>query len=508
MDKKQLISIILFAIFVIVILARFFSVFVVPEPAYNDSIYHLELAKSLMDGEPITSSAPPFAYHFLLAGFFFITGFPMIWPFVKIVPLLVFLAQLGLAFILFKKIFPKNFLIPLIFFTSFPSAIRFGSVNMVESFSIFAVTIFAYLFYLLAVSKPGKQALFYSIFCAVSFLLLSFTKTNVIFLVPALLLGFAFISWKKIGFTKTIPLVLLALIFGLSFIFVSGVLPAPADASSYTYTSISTPRIDLISPIFFVKSTASFFDFPHESSFSKLPILNLIPYQIALPAFLLVMLPLIAALILGAFSSLLVLKLFKKPFSLIKKKFSEKEFLQVFFFTCFLASIFSIYPGLTIIRESEIYVRYMLPALPFFAILLGAAFDKLNGNFRNIFLAALVLFAFYSFAMTSTSAIFYNSVEQSNQPLYDYISSNVEINSVISMQNARAVRYYTGKETIVLNNGNYTIDEIKQAHYSKTPYISVSCYNEDLLYSVKDLFDESKTEVVFESGCAKLLKIK
>jgi len=418
------------------------------------------------------------------------------------------LAQLGVAFILFRKLFPKNFLIPLIFFISFPSMVRFGSVNMIESFSILAVTTFAYLLYSMATSKSKNQFVFYSVFCVISFLLLSFTKTNVILLVPAFLLGFAIISWKKIGFAKTIPLVLLAFVLGFSFIFVSMLLPAPLGPPSFTYSSISTPRLDLITPVFFVKSTASFFDFPHQSSFSKLPVLNLIPYQIALPAFLLVILPLIIALILGALSSAQILKLLKKPFALVKQKFSEKEFLMVFFFTCLLASILSIYPGLTIIRENEIYVRYMLPALPFFAILLGIAFDKLKGNFCRICLVSLILFAVYSFAMTSVSAVFYQSVEQSNQPLYDYISNNAQISSVISMQNARAVRYYTGKETVVLDNGDYTLDEIKLAHYSKTPYISVSCYNEDLITSVKDLFDNSKTEVVFEKGCAKLLKIK
>ena len=195
---------ILILIILISIIFRIFSILVVPEPAYNDAVYHLELAKDFMDGAAITKETPPFGYHLILAGFYSATNFPMEWPFVKIVPLILFLAQAAIVFLLFRKVFPKYFEIPLIFFISFPWAVRIGSVNMVDSFAVFAVLLATYAIYSFMTEKKQQNQKWWIFLACISFVLIAFSKMNALFVSPALLLLFIFLLWKKIGWKKAI----------------------------------------------------------------------------------------------------------------------------------------------------------------------------------------------------------------------------------------------------------------------------------------------------------------
>jgi hypothetical protein len=487
---------ILFAVFVAAIIFRFFSIIVVPEPAYNDAVYHLELAQSLMNHEQLTKDTPPFLYHLLLAGFFGITGLSMQWPFVKVIPALVMLVQVGMAYLLFKKVFPKNYLIPAIFFTSFPWLIRMGSVNMVESFSVMTVVAFLYFFYNMINEKEKKRELFFALLTVFSFLLMAMSKTNAIFILPVLLLGFGFFALKKFGAKKAVPLFLTALLFSASFIIISSSLPAGNSASSIR--ELPLPRIDAMSPMFIPKSFAAFFDFPHESSFSKIPLLQMFPYLPVLIVFILLMIPLGLMLLKGIY---LPLNEFLKGKEMLKDKN------KLFWVFVAIALIVSIYPSLTIIRESEIYARYLLPGVPFAALLLGRAFEESKEKIKKIVLVSLIVLAVFSFASTSLSALYYYDIQQKNTPLYAYLNSVDSFDSVFSKHNSRAIRYYTNKETVEIQEKTITIDEILDEYGWQTKYAALTCYNEDLFTTIKDIDDESKQTIIFQSGCAKVIEL-
>jgi len=502
---------ILLAIFFLALIFRIFSIVVVPEPAYNDSVYHLEVAQQFMQGNFPTQETPPFLYHIILAGFFGFTGLPMVWPFVKVIPLLVALLQIGIAFLLFKKVFPKSYLIPTIFFVSFPWIVRMGSVNMVDSFSVLAVVVFAYFAYRLAESTTSKLSMRYALLSALSFLPMAFSKTNVIFIIPFMLICFGLLLREKLGVKKALPLFVFAIVFGASFVLISATLPFgsanPLESGAPSIRNLPLPQLNLINFEFFPKSFAVFFDFPHESSFDKMPILGSLPYFPVLVIFILILLPLGFLIIKGAYVSAKRAITFAKSLFL-KTKEKRSDFAMTLFWLmallCFLASI---YPSLTAIRESEIYVRYLLPALPFIALLVGLAYERSSVRLRQVALVSILLFAFYSFAMTSTSAMFYYNVQQKNMPLYDYLNASSDIPSIISMLNSRALRYYTNKEVITLPMGTYALDEIIHDYGGESKYFAISCYNEDLMTSIPELQSSPKVQTVFENGCTKVLKI-
>ena len=165
----------------------------------------------------------------------------------------------------------------------------------------------------------------------------------------------------------------------------------------------------------------------------------------------------------------------------------------------------SIYPALTIIRLDTMYVRYLLPFIPFFALLIGKGYTESSDKIKKIAFIAIIIFSLYSFAMTSASAVVYNNIQENNTPLYNFINSSDDFDSIISMHNSRALRYYTNKEVIVIGIGEYTVDWLVE-NYS-FQYVAITCFNEDILTSFPGIVESDKTEVIFEEGCAKLLKI-
>ena len=170
-----------------------------------------------------------------------------------------------------------------------------------------------------------------------------------------------------------------------------------------------------------------------------------------------------------------------------------------------LGFIAALYPALTIIRQDILYVRYLLPVLPFIALLFGKAYDSSSEKSKKIAFVSLACLVLFSFAMTSVSAIFYNNVQQNNAPLYEFINSSNEFDSIISMHNSRALRYYTNKEVVTIGIGEYTIDWLTENHPSQ--YVAITCYNEDILTSIPGIVESEMTEIIFEEGCAKMLKV-
>ena len=179
-----------------------------------------------------------------------------------------------------------------------------------------------------------------------------------------------------------------------------------------------------------------------------------------------------------------------------------------FFAACIIGLLLSLYPSLAIIRDQQIYTRYLLPGLPFFAIILGKGFIEAKKRWQVIIAMSLLILCIYSFAMTSTSAIFYYNIQQENKPLYDYINANPEVTPMVSMLNTRALRYYTGRETLELLPGQLTIEGIRnKTHIFGQLFIPISCYNEEMPKDLPELSDPNKAQLIFSRGGTKLYKI-
>jgi hypothetical protein len=172
-----------------------------------------------------------------------------------------------------------------------------------------------------------------------------------------------------------------------------------------------------------------------------------------------------------------------------------------------------IIPAISVVRNESWYIRYFIPFFPLAAVLITNGFAKLkNRNFKAIFISSLVLFSIFSFALTSTSALFYQGVEKENAPLFNYINSNSEINDIASFNKARDLTYYTRfgeKKIIELNlQEGFSLDELKNQIFEKNPsYIISTCYNDPLSEKLPLLEEEGLVEKIFDGGCSAAYRV-
>ncbi|MFA6269264.1 MAG: hypothetical protein WCW13_02820 [archaeon] len=534
---------ILLVILIIAVLVRVFSVLTVPEVAYNDSVYHLELANSLIQGNSLPNDAPPFLYHIILAIFFGVTGLPMVWPFVKIIPLLLVFVQLVLAYLLFKKLFLNNYLLPLSFVAVYPWLIRIGSVNMIDSFSATILTFSCYSLYSLIesfelnsrikekLSANNKKYLFYSL---LSFLLISFTKLNLVLVLPFLLAIFLILIVRKLSPKKAVFLFLIAVFLSASFFIFSFLNSSQNSVSIIANDSVDAASagkfMSIFNPSVIFVSYLYFFDFPPMSAFEKIPLLNSLPQSTLMVLFAIVMLPIFIALIYG----FILLLLEKTSFVFLNKntKVNQKRSIGIFnkfslsvcsistkdYFYIFLAlSLFAaMIPLLVVVREGSLYLRYLIPVIPIIAIFLGISFIQLGEKAKSVLLVSFILFALFSFALCSVSAIFYNNIEQKDSPLYNYINSHSEVDNVASFNKIRDLTYYINlshysaqKNLITLDlNSNFKDNEVYSALVlQKANYVVKTCYNDALSNVLPKLEQLGRLQKVFEDNCAVLYSV-
>jgi len=232
---------IFWVLLVLGIVSHAFSLAVLPDSAYSDTAYHLTQIKRATTATYELDLMELPLYYFLSTPV--ALAFPMGFPFTKIMPALVTAALFYFSYLLFRREFGENYIIPLAFMANIPILIRYGSVNYVGVFA--AACLMAALYF-----RDGF-----------SIMPVLVSKAN-------------------------------AALVGL-FMFVPEQL---RRNSFYGFTGVSLVALALID---WASSYLSFFDFPPASAFSKFAVLKGIAYEPAAMLFCVMTLFIFIAIIEG-----------------------------------------------------------------------------------------------------------------------------------------------------------------------------------------------------------------
>src|SRR3989338_9270174 len=155
------------AIFIIGLIARIFTLAVLPESALVDSLYNVSIAKdaALQQAVPLVGNViiSPLYYVFS-ASLHLLSGFPFEMPFVRIIPIFITIVFFACAFLFFRKLFPKNYIVPLAVSSIFPWLVRYGAVNNIDVLSAALLGFILYLF--IDIGEKNRQNMKYAVISA------------------------------------------------------------------------------------------------------------------------------------------------------------------------------------------------------------------------------------------------------------------------------------------------------------------------------------------------------
>jgi hypothetical protein len=477
------------------IAAKVISFLLLPESAYNDAIYHLNVIKEVVAQQTfsLNTDVPPPLFHAASAALFSFSGLAFYTFAIKLFPLVLLFLQLIFGFLLMRKIFPESPLPGFAFLVIYPWLTRFGGINYPEALAV--VGVMASLLLLLKIREQKNSNPLYLLALAISISIISLSKLNGTILVPVFFLGALYVLWKNKNSAKSIAtfaviaILLSSFWFGLNLIkfgqfdqHLKGDVTNFGEGTGFSLQSIASNM-----HLYYIY----FFDFPAEAAFSSVSFLAGIDAAIPAIVFAIIVLPLLALMLFGA------------------KKLSEKDkFLALLIFSALLLALIPIV-------QRTAYYRLIIPAVPMLAILFGYGFNAVKGHLKTIALVSLVLFAVYSFAYTSYSAYQFNNALSPNDLLYEKISelpSDAKI--LISANRSRDVEFFAGRTSLGADTGTPEFlvsdagkfyDVVKKAGVTD---IAVVCYKDPFNKEVlQQLQQENKISVIFSKDCSQLYEV-
>ena len=495
MFRNSSFSKLLILVIVLGIAAKFISFLLLPESAYNDAIYHLNLIKEVVAQQTfsLNTDVPPPLFHAASAALFSFSGLAFDSFAIKLFPLVLLFLQLIFGFLLMRKIFPENPLPGFAFLVIYPWLTRFGGINYPEALAV--VGVMATLLLLLKMREQKNSNPLYAFALAVSISVISLSKLNGTILVPVFFLAALYVLWKNNNSAKSIvtfaviAILLSSFWFGLNFIkfgqfdqHLKGDVTNFGEGTGFSLQSIASNLQGYY---------LYFFDFPAEAAFSSVSFLAGIAPVIPAVIFAIVVLPLFALLLFGA-----------------KKLFEKDKFLALLIFSAILLAFIPIV-------QRTAYYRLIIPAVPLLAILFGFGFNAVKGHFRTIALVSLVLFAAYSFAYTSYSAYQFNNALSPNDLLYEKISELPnDAKVLISANRSRDVEFFAGRTSMGADTGtpeflvSNPADFYNAAKKAGITDIAVVCYkdpfNKEMLQKLEQ---QNKISVLFSKDCSKLYEV-
>jgi hypothetical protein len=437
-----------FLIFIVGIAVRFFVALTLPDAALSDTTYHLAIAEHITKTgffpfEGITSlkltTVPPGIFHIFIASASLLLGWQVNFANAVSFKILTSALQLLVAFILLRKLFPKNWVYGIAFFTMLPLLIKYSGVNYVETIASVLVLFSFYLFIEFHRTGQGKF-LTLSVF---SLAAMAMSKLNATILLPAFLLSFILECWKKGLGPKRSVLFLIAVSLLSSTWFVADFLRSgqffSSNASSIELLVNHSGR-DLASVsiskfiTFWVDFNASFWAFPPEAAFRSPLLLNVFPFLGALSydtyfwVFSLFALPLSLFLVF----SLALLVMRRRPYSIL------------------LALIFCLALVVVLARATNfVFARMFLPAMPLLSLVFAHGFESFSRKWKRALVALTVIIAIYSFLNMFLFAVHYRSSFNESVRLYDAIAKLPENSKIIIAGNhVRTVRWVSGKSAL------------------------------------------------------------
>jgi len=505
-----------FLILVVGIAVRFFVAAALPDSALSDTLYHLSIAKHAVEtgffpfnGLELfeVSSVPPALYHSFVASVLLLTG-KLTAASATALTLVVSAIQLLVAFILLKKLFPKNWVYGMAFFTFMPLVTKYAGVNYIETFaSIFVL--FSFYLYILFRQTGQRKFLLLGIF---SLAAMSMAKLSATVVLPAFLFFFAWEMRKKAFPVKGIAL------FAVIALALSGMWFAAEYSRTGKLLSSNTGDLELLVDyparglasvsgigMFFVDFNASFWGFPPDTVlFGVLPMLSFLDYEVWRLIFL----------------------LFTFPLLLFSAWFIAKSAMQRKQYSWLLVSVLALAFIVVLSRSiNYVHARMFLPVMPLLAIPFAEGFGAIVGKWRKIVALLAVIAAVYAFANVSFFAFYYNSSFQKSAPLYAEIALLPEDSLVIIPGNyVRAVRWFAERNALgpeqafripkVVESFSIVQALSKQEIYSRlkelnvTHLVAVCSDNSWNMATIAAMEQDGMLHTFFEHGCSKLFEVK
>ncbi len=470
--------ILLYSIIALGLFSHIFNLIVLPESALADAPFHVLLGRQIAESGELF--APTFMrtailqvaplYYVLEASLAVMSSnfLQLLYvPFARLLPAIFTLLILMLSFLLFRRLFPRTWLLPFAFVAIFPWGIRYGAVNYPEN--LLAVLLLAALLLLLSYFSAGqwhgkgqsKAALLVALVPVLAALALVKSYTPII----AALLAFALaaVLFVHRGRKSALLFAALSLLMLSPFAMLWASAQQGSAQAASTLTEIYGERyaIPETSPLAYLfDSHASFYDFPPRESFARVPLLSGFSYWHVSLVFSLVMLPLTVLMLIGAFYVL----------SSRPTPFRSFWLLSLTLLAAVLA--IALYTG----REvGFIFMRPLVPFFTIFAALLGKGFEAASAAWlqgsavqrkqawagasikwpaaRNaarllakLALVSLAVFSIYSLAYTSVSAQYYADVHSKHAQLYAQISNLPEDVKIHNAEIGRAIGLYTARK--------------------------------------------------------------
>ncbi|MFH1225456.1 MAG: hypothetical protein V1676_06665 [Candidatus Diapherotrites archaeon] len=502
-DRDSLLN----AAILIVLFARLFSLAVLPEAAYADSFRHVMISQDIMNygtldmADNIDSPlwwVPPPLYYLVFSSVFFLTGLPIGQYIIKILPLFFAVVQLLLFFLVSRKLFAENWKVPFALFAAFPLVIRYGSVNYAENLAL--IFVLACTLLALRIRDARKPVTLLSLvplaFCLGA---LSISKLNGAVLVPFLAAAAYYLLKNGAGKKTAAIFIIFSALLSSAWFAANYVKYGYADRSFYISPALhETGESDLSLLSALPQNLAMLASSPEMLSagfvqFWDFPPFGLLPEQF-LPAlvlaFALVVLPLYYALFTGALSAARTKR---------------------FFFALGALATAAI-AVMVIARTIDLwYFRLLFPIVPFIAILFGYGWLELRKNKtaqRLVFLA-LMLFALYSFAYTSYTAIYYANDQANSASLYAQIALLPEDAKIAIQPNLlHAVNFISGRDAIWKEIG-FSASSATELHAKLLSFgvthLATVCrkdpWDKEML---AELQSEGKLRLLFRENCSAL----
>ena len=490
------------AIFIIGLIARIFTLAVLPESALVDSLYNVSVAKdaALQQAVPLVGNViiSPLYYVFS-ASLHLLSGFPFEMPFVRIIPIFIAIVFFACAFLFFRKLFPKNYIVPLAFSSMFPWLVRYGAVNNIDVLSAAVLCFILCLF--LEIKEQEKPAMKYAVLSAIAISGFILLKLNTIALWPVIFFAFVwlFALNKK---NKANAMAFAVIVLALSFAWFAIASLQGYGISEKFYTGevagyVAEMGIAGIANSVFV-SHLSFYDFPPEESFGYVPLLRGVPVAAVQGIFTVLVLPITIAILLGiwfflrrgnAINIFMLLLLIAAIATMVVAGYTEKERLM---------------GGL-------MYIRYLVPVMPLFAIAFAYGLDSIKGKWKAVALVSFALFAIYALAYAGISSLFYAGIYEKHAGLFEFAKALPESAKIHSMENGKALAFYSDMRSGEIS-GIYDLKageiygKLREGGFT---HIAVSCYRnpwDDERLS--EMEAASLIERIYRDDCARVYEIK
>lgn len=488
----------------IALAARLFALLFMPDATMTDSLYHLNIAKYIVQNHALplagipgvsNASLPVPLYHIIVAIPFTVLGIPFSLEAARVFPFIFSMLQLALSCILLKKLFPKNWLIGFAFVAMQPLLIVYGALNYLETLA--SVTVLLCFLLWLEFVKTGKNACLLAMPLAIAAMALS--KESATILVPIFFLAFLYELWKKKGKSiaawaaKTAYFALTTAIFSSIWFIVNSKAQGTAVATAsqgidgfLTGLLALTPVLVFLVPLQF---NASFWFFLAQG-FESVPFG--ITAELAFVAFTIATFPVLCFLAYG----------------LAKSAFAKHK-PAILLLLCLIPAF-----GLLAIRANyQISSRVLVPLLPLFGIAACTAYGSLPSiKWKRIFLLFFSLTVLYSAGLTALYALNFHGDYASHVPLYGFIGTLPEGSAIAVHPNlTRQVEFITGRVAVSFAYfGNLGAEQLEQALEKKgVTHIAATCYKNPWgMGELAALEQEGFLEIVFEDDCSTLYKVK